>query len=54
MYLEPKLVAILDQLVGSGNEFQIIDMAEVGGDLRTENPSGSTSIDGPILDVLWI
>jgi hypothetical protein len=47
-------VAFLHQLVGAGDELQPVDVAEVVGDLRAENPAGSSGIDCPIFDVLGV
>ena len=47
-------VALLDQLMGTGNQVESIDMAEVVGDFRSEDPSSASCIDGPVLNVLRV
>lgn len=53
-YLEPVDVSLLDQLMSTGNQVQSVDVAEVIGDLRSEDPASSSGIDGPIFDVLRV
>lgn len=36
------------------NEFEVVDVAEVGCDFGSEDPPGSPGVDGPILDILGI
>ena len=38
----------------SGNQLQSIDMAEISGDFRPEDPPCTTGVDGPILDVFRV
>lgn len=53
-YLEPVDVSLLDQLMSTGNQVKSVDMAEVIGDLRSEDPTSSSGIDGPIFNVLRV
>lgn len=47
-------ITLLDELMSTGNQFKSIDMAEVIGDFRSKDPSSSSSIDGPIFNVLRV
>lgn len=47
-------VALLNQLMGTGNQLQTVDVAEIVGDLRPKHPSSTTSVDGPVLDILRV
>ena len=40
--------------MSAGDQLQSIDVAEVTGDLGSEDPSGASSVDGPIFDVLRV
>lgn len=48
------LVTLIDQLMGTSNEFQAIDMVELSCDLITEEPASAARGDGPSLNVLGI
>lgn len=47
-------VALLDELMSTGDQLQSIDVAEVTSDLGSEDPPSSSCIDGPIFDILWV
>ena len=53
-YLEPELIAFLDQLVGPGNQVEAVDVAEVVGDLGAEYPACTPGVDGPIFNIFRI
>ena len=53
-YFEPKLISFLNQLMGPRNQVKVVDMAEVTGNFGSEDPSGSSSIDRPILYIFGI
>lgn len=47
-------VALLHQLMGTSNQLQTVDMAEIVGYLRSEHPSSTTGVDSPVLDILRV
>jgi len=48
------LVAFIDKLVSTCDEFQAIDMVELGCDLVTEEPASATRRNSPSVDVLGV
>ena len=40
--------------MGTGNEFQSVYVAEIVGNLGPEDPTCTTGVDGPVLDVLRV
>lgn len=52
--IEPVEMSIKDELMGSTDEIESIDMVEVGDDLVTEEPAGSSHIGRPSSDVIRI
>ena len=53
-YFEPMNIALLDELMGTSNQFKAIDMAEVISHFRSKHPASASSIDGPILDIFGV
>lgn len=52
--METNLVAFIDQLVGSCNSLQAIDMVELGGNLIAEQPASAAGTHSPCIDVLGV
>lgn len=50
----PYLVAFIDELVSTSNKLQTVDMVELGGNLVSEEPAGTTGRNSPCLDILGI
>lgn len=51
---EPFLVALLDQLVGSGDELHPIESAKVLNDPLTKQPSRTSLVLSPSVDLFWV
>lgn len=54
LVLEPELVTIHDELMGTGDQVDVVDVVEFGSNLGSEEPSGTSWRHGPGLDVLWV
>ena len=51
---KPVLESVHDKLMCSGDQRNVIDVIEFGGDLGSEEPSSSSRGHGPGFDVLWV
>lgn len=47
-------VALLNELMRSADEFELVDVVKLCGDTGTEKPAGPSRTDSPGFDVLWI
>jgi hypothetical protein len=48
------LVSLIDELVGTSNEFEAVDVVELSRNLVTEKPASTTWGNSPSLDILRI
>jgi hypothetical protein len=53
-YLKPMNVAFLDKLMGSCDQLDSVDLAEIVCNFGSENPAGTSGVDGPVLDVFGV
>lgn len=54
LVLEPELVAVHDELVGTGDQIDVVDVIEFGSDLGSKEPSSTSRRHGPGLDVFGV
>ena len=54
LVFEPVSEAVHDQLMGSSDEFEIVDVVKLGGDAGAEKPSGTSWGKSPSFNLFWV
>jgi hypothetical protein len=52
--LEPEFEAVHDQLMGTGDQAQAVDVVKLGSDLGAEQPSSASGGDRPRVDIIGV